>query len=160
MNRIKMIFITIFFIGLTFICTGCTNDDMQNINIIVTNYPNEYIVSKLYGDYSTIKSVYPDGVKTDEYKISNKSKKEYATTGLFVYNGLIEKERSLAIDLLDLNSNLKIIDTAYVLETDFSTEELWLEPSSLLMMAQNVRIGLEEYITATVLENEIDNMKN
>ena len=156
MNRIKMIFITIFFIGLTFICTGCTNDDMQNINIIVTNYPNEYIVSKLYGDYSTIKSVYPDGVKTDEYKISNKSKKEYATTGLFVYNGLIEKERSLAVDLLDLNSNLKIIDTAYVLETDYSTEELWLEPSSLLMMAQNVRIGLEEYITATVLENEID----
>ena len=60
MNRIKMIFITIFFIGLTFICTGCTNDDMQNINIIVTNYPNEYIVSKLYGDYSTIKSVYPE----------------------------------------------------------------------------------------------------
>ena len=156
MNKFKMIIITVFFIGLTFICTGCANDDMQDINIIVTNYPNEYIVSKLYGDYSKITSVYPDGVKTEEYKISNKSKKEYATSGLFVYNGLIEKERSLAVDLLDMNSNLKIIDTAYVLETDFSTEELWLEPSSLLMMAQNVRIGLEEYITSTVLEKEID----
>ena len=69
MNKFKMILITIFFIGLTFICTGCANDDMQDINIIVTNYPNEYIVSKLYGDYSKITSVYPDGVKTEEYKI-------------------------------------------------------------------------------------------
>ena len=139
MNKFKMILITVFFIGLTFICTGCANDDMQDINIIVTNYPNEYIVSNLYGDYSKITSVYPDGVKTEEYKISNKSKKEYATSGLFVYNGLIEKERSLAVDLLDMNSNLKIIDTAYVLETDFSTEELWLEPSSLLMSKNRFR---------------------
>ena len=67
MNKFKMILITVFFIGLTFICTGCANDDMQDINIIVTNYPNEYIVSKLYGDYSKITSVYPDGVKTEEY---------------------------------------------------------------------------------------------
>ena len=68
----------------------------------------------------------------------------------------IEKERNLAVDLLDLNPDLKIIDTAYVLETDYSPEELWLNPSSLLMMAQNVRLGLEEYIDSNVLKAEID----
>ena len=57
---------------------------------------------------------------------------------------------------MELNPNLKIIDTAYVLETDYSPEELWLNPSSLLMMAQNVRLGLEEYIDSKVLKNEID----
>ena len=55
-----------------------------------------------------------------------------------------------------INPDLKIIDTAYVLETDYSPEELWLNPSSLLMMAQNVRLGLREYISSNVLIDEID----
>ena len=79
---------------------------------------------------------------------------------LFVYNGLLEKERNLALELLDINPNLKIIDTAYVLETDYSPEELWLNPSSLLMMGQNVRLGLQEYITSTYLKNEVDERYN
>lgn len=29
-----------------FLC-GCSNDSMDNIEIIVTNYPNEYVVKKL-----------------------------------------------------------------------------------------------------------------
>lgn len=136
--------------------TGCTNDSMDNIEIIVTNYPNEYIVKNLYGNHSTITSIYPDGVDINEYTISKKQKKEYSKKDLFVYNGLIEKERDLALDLLALNPNLKIIDTAYVLETDYSPEELWLNPSSLLMMSQNVRIGLIEYITNTYLQKEVN----
>ena len=80
--------------------------------------------------------------------------------GLFVYTGLVEKERNLAVDLLDINSDLKIIDTSYVLETEYSTEELWLNPSSLLMMAQNVRLGLKEYITSTYLSKEVDDAYN
>ena len=136
--------------------TGCTNDSMDNIEIIVTNYPNEYIVKNLYGNHSTITSIYPDGVDINEYSISKKQKKEYSKKDLFVYNGLIEKERDLALDLLALNPNLKIIDTAYVLETDYSPEELWLNPSSLLMMSQNVRIGLIEYITNTYLQKEVN----
>ena len=137
--------------------TACTSDDMEDINIIVTNYPNEYITKKLYSNHSTITSIYPDGINIDEYKITNKQKNEYANSDLFIYNGLIEKERDLAVSLLAINPNLKIIDTAYVLETEYSTEELWLDPSSLLMMAQNIRIGLEEYVTSTLLKNDIDN---
>lgn len=135
---------------------GCTQDNMDNIQIIVTNYPNEYITRSLYADHATITSIYPDGVDIQNYKINQKQKTDFSKQDLFIYNGLIEKERDLAVDLLDLNEQLKIIDTAYVLETDYSPEELWLNPSSLLMMAQNVRLGLEEYISSTYLEKEID----
>lgn len=152
-KKIFLILLIIF----TFAITGCSNDSMDNIEIIVTNYPNEYVVKSLYGNHATISSIYPDGVDTNDYKISKKQKKEYASKDLFVYNGLLEKERNLAVDLLAINPDLKIIDTAYVLETDYSPEELWLNPSSLLMMSQNVRLSLNEYITSNYLKKDIDN---
>ena len=157
MKNIKYLFLTIvLLIPIALITTGCTDDSMDNIEIIVTNYPNEYITKKLYENHATITPIYPDGVDINNYKISNKQKHDYAKKDLFVYNGLIEKERNLVIDLLDINPNLKIIDTAYVLETDYSPEEMWLNPSSLLMMSQNIRLGLEEYITSTYLQKEVD----
>lgn len=157
MKNIKYLFLTIvLLIPIALITTGCTDDSMDSIEIIVTNYPNEYITKKLYENHATITPIYPDGVDINNYKISNKQKHDYAKKDLFVYNGLIEKERNLAIDLLDINPNLKIIDTAYVLETDYSPEEMWLNPSSLLMMSQNIRLGLEEYITSTYLQKDVD----
>ena len=151
-KKIFLILLIIF----TFAITGCSNDSMDNIEIIVTNYPNEYVVKSLYGNHATISSIYPDGVDTNDYKISKKQKKEYASKDLFVYNGLLEKERNLAVDLLAINPDLKIIDTAYVLETDYSPEELWLNPSSLLMMSQNVRLSLNEYATNSYLKKDVD----
>ena len=151
-NLIKVLLLTIVLL----LTTACTTDNMENIKIIVTNYPNEYIIKNLYGKHASVESIYPDGVTIEDYKISNKKKNEYAKSDLFVYNGAIEKERNLAISLLDKNPELKIIDTAYVLETDYSPEELWLDPSSLLMMAQNVRMGLQEYVPSTVLKKDID----
>lgn len=135
--------------------TGCRQDDMEDIDIIVTNYPNEYIVSQLYGKHSNISSIYPDGVDIDNYKITNKRKKDISKKALFVYTGLIEKERKIAVDLLDINGGLKIIDTSYVLETQNSIEELWLNLSYLLMMAKNVELGLNEYISSSYLKKEI-----
>lgn len=155
MKSKKILLLFILFITAVFATTGCKQDDMDDIRILVTNYPNEYITEKLYGDHSSITAVYPDGVDTDKYKISNKQKEDFSQYDLFIYNGLIEKESNLAFDLLDLNPDLKIIDTAYVLETDYSPEELWLNPSSLLMMAQNVRLGLDEYITSTYIKKDI-----
>ena len=151
-NLIKVLLLTIVLL----LTTACTTDNMENIKIIVTNYPNEYIIKNLYGKHASVESIYPDGVTIEDYKISNKKKNEYSKSDLFVYNGAIEKERNLAISLLDKNPELKIIDTAYVLETDYSPEELWLDPSSLLMMAQNVRMGLQEYVPSTVLKKDID----
>lgn len=140
--------------------TGCKQDDMEDIDVIVTNYPNEFIVERLYGEHASINQVYPDSVDPSKYQVTKKQKNSYADMDLFVYTGLVEKERNLAIDLLDINSDLKIIDTSYVLESDYSNEELWLNPSSLLMMAQNVRIGLKEYITSNYLTKEVDEAYN
>ena len=117
MKHKKLFFLLILI--LLFLATGCTNDDMENIEIIVTNYPNEYITKMLYDEHAMISSIYPDGVDINEYKISKKQKNDFASKDLFIYNGLIEKERNLALDLLEINPNLKIIDTAYVLETDY-----------------------------------------
>ena len=151
----KFLLLVTLFMGCLFI-TGCKQDEMDDINIIVTNYPNEFVTKKLYGAHANITSVYPDGVDINNYKINSKQKHEFSKKDLFIYNGLIKEESQLAFDLLDLNQNLKIIDTAYVLDTDYSKEELWLNPSTLLRMAQNVRLGLEEYISSAYIEREID----
>lgn len=156
MKKIKLLSLLLLVVTICFGATGCASDNMEGIEVLVTNYPNEYVTQKLYGEHSTITSIYPDGVDISNYKINSKQKKDFSKYDLFIYNGLIEKERDLAVDLLELNPELKIIDTAYVLETDYSPEELWLNPSSLLMMAQNVRLGLEEYISSNVLKEEID----
>ena len=113
MKSIKRILLGISLIIMIIITNGCMNDSMDNIEIIVTKYPNEYIMKKLYENHATITSVYPDGVDINEYKIGNKQKNDFSKKDLFVYNGLLEKERNLAVDLLAKNANLKIIDTAY-----------------------------------------------
>lgn len=154
-NKNKFLLLILLLV-IIFQTTGCKRDSMEGIDIITTNYPNEYIINSLYGNHATISSIYPDGVDINSYKINGKQKKDYSKKDLFIYNGLIEKERNLAVDLLDLNEDLKIIDSAYVLETDYSPEELWLNPSSMLMIAQNIRLGLKEYISSTVLQREID----
>ena len=151
----KILFLLLILI-IPFLVSGCTNDSMDDIEIIVTNYANEYVVRSLYDKHSTITSIYPDGILIDNYKISKKQKNEYAHKDLFVYNGLIEKERNLAVELLAINPDLRIIDTAYVLETEYSPEELWLNPSSLLMMSQNVRRSLSEYASSAYLKKDID----
>ena len=155
----KILFLLLVLI-IPFIVSGCANDSMDEIEIIVTNYANEYIVRSLYDKHSTITSIYPDGILIDNYKISKKQKNEFAHKDLFVYNGLIEKERNLALELLTINPELKIIDTAYVLETEYSPEELWLNPSSLLMMSQNVRRSLKEYVSSAYLKKDIDEAYN
>ena len=128
---------------------------MEDIDIMVTNYPTEYILTELYGEHATIKSVYPDGVVVKNYKISKKRKKDISEEELFVYTGLVNRESKLAVELLDLNNNLKIIDTSYILEIENSEEELWLNPSYLLMMAKNIEMGLDEYISNSYLKKEI-----
>lgn len=136
--------------------TGCKRDDMEDIEIVTTNYPNEYIIERLYGDHAKVSSIYPDGVNVNNYKFTNKQKIEFANKDLFIYTGLIKRERNLAVDLLDYNKNLKIIDSSYVLENDYNSSEVWTDPSFMLMMSQNVRIGLKEYIENNYLKEEID----
>ena len=154
MKKYKFI-LCLLFVSIVLLASGCKKDNMEDIDIMVTNYPNEYILTELYGEHANIKSVYPDGVILENYKIPEKRKKDISKEELFVYTGLINRENKLAVDLLDLNGNLKIIDTSYILEIENSKEELWLNPSYLLMMAKNIEMGLDEYINSSYLKKEI-----
>lgn len=146
------------FLGIAILLTttGCKSDDMEDIEIVTTNYPNEYIIERLYRDHAKVSNIYPGGVNVNDYEFTNKQKKDFSSKDLFIYTGLIDRERSLAVDLLDYNKGLKIIDSSYVLDNDYGMEEVWLDPSFMLMMSQNVRIGLKEYIENNYLKEEID----
>lgn len=151
MKKVKGLILVLLII----LVTGCTKDNMEDIEIITTSYPIEYITEELYGEHALVNSVYPDDTDIRSYQITKKQLDDYSKKELFIYNGLSD-EREIAIQLLDRNKNLKIIDSASVLETTYGIEELWLNPSHLLMMSQNIRKGLEEYITSTYLKKEID----
>ena len=55
-------------VAILFTTTGCKSDDMEDIEIITTNYPNEYIIEREYGNHAKITNIYPDGVDVNNYK--------------------------------------------------------------------------------------------
>ena len=77
-----LLIITIF---ITFTTSGCTDDNMDNIDIYVTNYANEYITKELYGEHATVTSIYPDGIDINKYKVSKKQKEIILKLFLFIY---------------------------------------------------------------------------
>ena len=139
-----------------FSLTGCLKrDTMEDITIYTTNYPTEYITRRLYGDYSTINSIYPDGVNINNYKLTEKQIQDYSSADLFIFNGL-SNEKDYVEPMREINKDLKIIDTTLYMEYNNSIEELWLDPSNFLMMAQNIKTGFNEYIDSYYLNNQIE----
>ena len=147
----------VLFIGIiSLLLTGCfKSEDLDNANIRTTTYPLEYLSTTLYGYNSNVKSIYPDGIDIKEYKLSNKKTKKYSKEDLFIYNGLTD-EKQIAASFVNKNSKLKIIDVSEGLAIKYSYEELWLNPTNYLMMAQNLKNGLNQYIDSTILKNEIN----
>lgn len=127
--------------------SGCsfTKDSMEDITVYTTIYPVKYLIDSLYGEYSTIKSIYPSGIDPNEYELSEKKLKEYANTDLFVFNSL-DQDRNFAVDMININKDLKIIDISLGMTYDTNIAELWLNPYNYLMMAQNTKNGLLEYV--------------
>lgn len=127
--------------------SGCsfTKDSMEDINVYTTIYPVKYLIDSLYGEYSTISSIYPSGIDPNEFELSEKKLKEYANTDLFVFNSL-DQDRNYAVDMININKDLKIIDISLGMTYDNNIAELWLNPYNYLMMAQNTKKGLLEYI--------------
>ena len=153
MKKIFRLFILSLF---TILISGCFKSEaLDDANIYVTVYPIEYIVNELYGYNSEINSIYPDGINIDEYSLSNQKIKKYSKSDLFVYDGLTE-EKKIAANFVNKNSKLKIIDVSEGLTIKYSYEELWLNPINYLMLAQNIKNGLKEYITSTIIKEEID----
>lgn len=140
--------------------TGCfKRDDLEDVEIYTTAYPIEYITNALYGEHSTILSIYPDGANINTYTFTKKQLEDYSNSRMFIFNGL-SKEKEYAIPMVNHNKNLKIIDTTLTMEYANDMEELWLDPSNFLMLAQNIRNGLKEYIMNHYLKNEIEENYN
>ena len=152
----KKIFILI--IGL-FLLTGCSfnlnNDNMKDIKIYTTIYPIKYLISSLYGNYSTINSIYPSGVDPKDFELSDKKLTEYSKTDLFVFNSL-DRDRDFAVDMINKNKKLKVIDVSMGMNYDYDISELWLNPYNYLMMAQNTKDGLLEYVSNPYLISNTD----
>ncbi len=142
--------------------TGCSlfkRDSMENINIITTNYSLEYIIQNLYGENSLVSSIYPDGIDINNYNFTEKQIRDFSKKDMFIYMGLT-KDSTQAVTFLNKNNDIKIIDATYGMQFKYKEDELWLNPSNLLMIAQNIKNGLGEYITSTYLLKNIDDLYN
>jgi zinc transport system substrate-binding protein len=154
MKYIKKILV----LGVLLMClTGCLKkDSYEDITIYTTDYPVEYITSKLYSNYAEIKSIYPSGINIDSYTITDKKISDFSKGNLFIYNGLTN-EKQVAAKLINKNKNMDIIDVSQGLEIQNDVTELWLSPANFLMMAQNIKNGLKDFVTNSTILEYIDN---
>lgn len=147
---------TIILIVITLCLTGCfKRDKLEDVDIYTTVYPVEYVTDYLYGENSNVDSIYPAETNPEKYVLSKKLKKKYSKGAIFIYNGLTN-EKNIARDLLNTNTDLKIIDVSQGLEYNNSPEELWMNPSDFLMLAHNIKNGLKEYISNKYIKEEIE----
>ena len=139
------------------------NVSLYESSYIIINYLTNY----LYGNHSKIHSIYPAGVDIDNYQLSSRKLKEYSNSDLFVFNSL-DKDRDFAVKMINYNKNLKVIDVSMGMTYDNNIAELWLNPYNYLMMAQNTKNGLLEYVTnpylisndeGTGIENKYNELK-
>ncbi len=154
MKKIKKI---IFILIITLILSGCTlfkRDNMENINIITTIYPIEYITNYIYGDNSNVTSIYPDDTDISSYNLTDKQLSDGSEKDLFIYMG--KTDSNIAVELINRNKKLKLIDATYGMEYKKDITELFLNPANLLMIAQNIKNGLNEYIDNSFLKQEIN----
>ena len=165
MKKIKLFMLLISI----FLLSGCniTKDSMEDIEVYTTIYPIKYLIDSLYGTNSTIYSIYPSGVNPEDFKLSDKKLEEYSKTDLFVFNSL-DRDREYAVKMINNNKRLKVIDVSMGMTYDNNIAELWLNPYNYLMMAENTKNGLLEYIDnpylisnsdGTGIENRYDELK-
>lgn len=139
-----------------FCLTGCIkSNSMDDIKIATSVYPIEYVVKTLYGDHSTIISIYPHDSNILDFEVTKVLLKDYSKNDLFIFNGLTE-EKEFVKSMKKYNDKLMIIDATSNIFYDYAVEELWLDPNNLLTIANNIKNGFEEYINSKYLVNEIN----
>ena len=151
---IKICLLLIISLGLTTACFK--RDSLEGIKIYTTVYPIEYLTQTLYGNNSTVASIYPDGVDVNSYKLTKKQINKYSKSGLFIYNGL-SNEKNIAKEFINANHKIKIIDVSYGLKYENSVEELWMSPNNYLMLATTIKNNLEDFIKSKYIIEEIEN---
>lgn len=153
MKKIMLLILSIFLL------TGCSlfkSDALKDVDVYTTTYPVNYIINYLYKDNATIHSIYPNDVNFKEYELSEKKLNEFAKSSLFVFNSQ-DIDRDYAVSMLNINSDLLLIDTSLGMTYNHSIEELWLNPYNYLMMAKNTKNSLNEYIKDPYLNKDIEN---
>ena len=154
MKKVKLFLLGVFGIILLTGCDLFKVDTMEDINIITTSYPLEFVLKELYGEHSLVKSIFPDGTDISTYELNDKLLDNYSKEDLFVYVSF-GNDKDIAVELLERNKKLLLIDGSLGMSPDY-IEELWLNPSNLLMVAQNIKNGLTEYISNSYLIKEIE----
>lgn len=157
MKKFKIVLLLIICI----LFTGCfKQDDFENITVYTTIYPIEYITDILYGDYSKIDSIYPNGININTYELTDKQIHDYSKMNLYIFNGKNDKEANYVTQIFKHNKRLKIIDATNSMEFNYNEKELWLDPSNFLMMALNIKNGILEYTTNHYLNDVIEKNYN
>lgn len=143
------------------VLSGCNKkEDVAALTVYTSVYPTEYILDYLYGDNIAVTSIYPDGTDFKKYDLTKTQLDEYSINDLFVYNSTISKEKNYAVELLNRNKKIKIIDASLGMSYENDVTETWLNPSSFLMMASNIKEGLKEYINESIEIDKINNNYN
>lgn len=137
--------------------SGCSyEEDKSTMTAYTSVYPVEYILDNLYGNKTAIYSIYPDGNDYKNYNLSSKQLSDYSKGDLYVYSGIIKKEKDYAVKLLNKNKRIKIIDASLGMDYTNDVAETWLNPSNYLMMASNIKKGLQEYVDEHIDLKEIE----
>ena len=150
----------LFLLGMTLFCVftltvGCVKrDSMEDIEIITSSYPIEYLVTELYGEHAEIENIFPDGEEIDGYRFNDKQYNNFSKKDLFIYNR--SNSSDIALNLSNRNKNLLLIDSTLGMPHTYGVEDIWLDPSNLLMMSLNIKNGLEEYVSNAILINDIN----
>ena len=141
-----------------FVLSGCElGSSRKDVLVNATYYPFEYAAKYLYKDMAVIKSIYPNEANTEEYTLTKKQKEKYSTSDIFIYSGLT-KEVDYAVDFLNNNPNLNIIDATRGLTENTDVAELWLNPSNYLMIARNIKNTLKDYDTNIYNDEKIEEL--
>lgn len=136
---------------------GCSKkENTSSMTAYTSVYPVEYILDNLYGDEIAIYGIYPDGINYKKYDLTDKQLSDYSRGDLYVYNGTIQKEKDYAVKLINKNKKIKIIDASLGMSYTSDVSETWLNPANYLMMASNIKKGLEEYINEKIEKKKIN----
>ena len=94
----KKLFLCLFSLLLV---TGCSfSNSKEDITIYTTFYPIEYFTDYLYGDYSTVNSIYPSSADLSSYSPTDKQKSIYSNSDIFIYTS-IKKETFTTSKMID-----------------------------------------------------------
>ena len=96
--------------------TGCQAiNNMENITIYTISYPIEFVTEELYGEHAKVYNMYPQGIDSNSYKLTDKQISDYANSDLIIYNGL-SNEQKYIVKMINKNNKLKIIDATSKIE--------------------------------------------